>query len=89
MNAASPRQSTVIKRSVVVSGHKTSISVEDAFWSELKRLARRQSRTVSDLVHSINVGRDGGANLSSAVRVYVLEQVRALTGVRRGDASGA
>ncbi|MDQ2080129.1 ribbon-helix-helix domain-containing protein [Xanthobacteraceae bacterium Astr-EGSB] len=80
MNAEEPRQSTVVKRSVVVAGQKTSISIEDAFWSELKSLARRQNRTVSDLVHAINAGRREGANLSSAVRVYILDQLRSRTG---------
>jgi predicted DNA-binding ribbon-helix-helix protein len=76
MSTEEPRQSTVVKRSVVVAGQKTSISIEDAFWSELKNLARRQNRTVSDLVHSINSARGEGANLSSAVRVYILDQLR-------------
>jgi predicted DNA-binding ribbon-helix-helix protein len=76
MSADEPRQSTVVKRSVVVGGQKTSISIEDAFWFELKILARRQNRTVSDLVHSINAARRDGANLSSAVRVYILDQLR-------------
>jgi predicted DNA-binding ribbon-helix-helix protein len=80
MNTEEPRQSTVIKRSVVVAGQKTSISIEDAFWSELKDLARRQNRTVSDLVHAIHTARGEGANLSSAVRVYILDQLRSRAG---------
>jgi len=80
MSTEEPRQSTVVKRSVVVAGQKTSISIEDAFWSELKSLARRQNRTVSDLVHSINSARGEGANLSSAVRVYILDQLRSRVG---------
>jgi predicted DNA-binding ribbon-helix-helix protein len=66
----------VIKRSVVVSGHKTSISVEDAFWSELKSLAKEKGLSVSGLVQSIHDDRSEGANLSSAIRVYVLDVVR-------------
>ena len=80
MNAEKPRQSSVVKRSVVVAGQKTSISIEDAFWSELKSLARRQNRTVSDLVHSIDAARREGTNLSSAVRVYILDQLRSDAG---------
>jgi predicted DNA-binding ribbon-helix-helix protein len=70
---------------VVVDGQKTSISIEDAFWSELKSLARRQDRTVSDLVQSISTSRAEGANLSSAVRVYVLDQLRPRQATRNRD----
>jgi predicted DNA-binding ribbon-helix-helix protein len=67
----------VVKRSVVVSGHKTSISVEDAFWSELKSIAKEKGLSVSGLVQAIHGDRSEGANLSSAIRVYVLDIVRA------------
>lgn len=80
MSADEPRQSTVVKRSVVVGGQKTSVSIEDEFWSELKILARQQNRTVSDLVHSISAARGEGANLSSAVRVYILDQMKLRAG---------
>lgn len=66
----------VVKRSIVVAGHKTSVSLEDAFWDVLKEVAIRKGRTVSDLVGEIDDNRDDGANLSSAIRLYVLEQVR-------------
>ena len=65
----------VIKRSIVVAGHRTSISLEDAFWKELKRIARMRGRTLSDLVGSIDKDR-GKGNLSSAIRVFVLEHAR-------------
>ena len=61
----------VVKRSIAIAGHRTSVSLEDAFWSELKRLASSSGRSLSALIASIDVKR-GDANLSSAIRVYVL-----------------
>jgi predicted DNA-binding ribbon-helix-helix protein len=66
---------TVIKRSIVIAGHKTSVSLEDAFWSGLKEIAAARHSTLSDLVASIDTGRTGG-NLSSAIRLFVLEHYR-------------
>ena len=62
---------SVVKRSIVIAGHKTSISLEDAFWKALKGIAETQRATLSDLVASIDSQRKDG-NLSSAIRVYVL-----------------
>ncbi|RIK95744.1 MAG: aryl-sulfate sulfotransferase [Proteobacteria bacterium] len=59
------------KRSVSITGHRTSISLEDAFWSALQRIARRRGLTLAALVSEIDSARTG--NLSSALRVYVLE----------------
>jgi predicted DNA-binding ribbon-helix-helix protein len=64
----------VIKRSLVIAGHRTSISLEDAFWRELKVLARKRSQSINALVAEIDVNR-GRANLSSAIRVYLFESV--------------
>jgi predicted DNA-binding ribbon-helix-helix protein len=58
------------KRSVVISGHRTSVSLENAFWYALKEIATRNAQTVNQLVSEIDDGRTG--NLSSAIRVYVL-----------------
>lgn len=69
-------KSLVTKRSIVIAGHKTSISLEDAFWEELKRFAERQRMTLSSVVNDIDTRRDGG-NLSSAIRLFVLERARA------------
>lgn len=84
-------KSTVIKRSIVIEGHKTSISIEDIFWNSLKEIARDRAMTLSKLVASIDSGRVTGSNLSSAIRVYVLDrfrsQVHTLLG-RREDAPG-
>ena len=65
----------VVKRSIAIAGHRTSISLEDAFWSELKRLASSSDRSVSALIAAIDAQR-GEANLSSAIRVYVLQASR-------------
>lgn len=62
--------STVIKRSVVISGHKTSVSIEDDFWEGLKQIAERRLITVAKLVEEIDESRERG-NLSSAIRIHV------------------
>ena len=59
-------KSAVEKRSVVVGGHKTSISLEDAFWDQLKEIARAKECTLSKLVAQIDAGRLHG-NLSSEI----------------------
>jgi predicted DNA-binding ribbon-helix-helix protein len=69
--------SPVVKRSIAIDGHKTSISVEEPFWLSLKEFAKDQAMTVSRLVASIDAERPAGANLSSAIRVYVLGRFRA------------
>jgi predicted DNA-binding ribbon-helix-helix protein len=70
-----PMKSLIVKRSIIVGGHKTSVSLEDAFWSELKEIAYRQQETVSKLITQIDETRQQG-NLSSAIRLYVLEHIR-------------
>jgi predicted DNA-binding ribbon-helix-helix protein len=67
--------STVVKRSIVIAGHRTSISLEDSFWKALKDIASRRGETLSDLVAAIDDKRSGG-NLSSAIRVFVLDHYR-------------
>jgi predicted DNA-binding ribbon-helix-helix protein len=64
-------KSPVIKRSIVIAGHKTSVSLEDAFWKGLKDIAVGRDLTLSDLVATIDTGRSHG-NLSSAIRLFVL-----------------
>ena len=61
-----------VKRSVIIAGHKTSVSLEDSFWKALKEIAAARNSTLSDLVASINADRDGG-NLSSAIRIFILD----------------
>ena len=62
----------VVKRSLVIAGHRTSISLEDAFWRRLRRIAAERSLSLNRLAAMIDASR-GGANLSSAIRVFVLE----------------
>jgi predicted DNA-binding ribbon-helix-helix protein len=71
-------KSPVIKRSIVIAGHKTSVSLEDAFWKGLKEIAIGRDTTLSDLVAEIDTGRPHG-NLSSAIRLFVLDHYRART----------
>jgi predicted DNA-binding ribbon-helix-helix protein len=68
-------KSPVVKRSIIIGGHKTSVSLEDAFWTDLKEIAHSQGATVSKLIAQIDDTRQQG-NLSSAIRLYVLEQIR-------------
>ena len=68
-------KSPVIKRSIVIAGHKTSVSLEDAFWKGLKEIADDRDVTLSDLVSSIDTERQHG-NLSSAIRLFVLDHYR-------------
>ena len=68
-------KSSVVKRSIVIDGHKTSVSLEDAFWDELKKIAHVQRVTLSELVAKID-GTRTESNLSSAIRQFVLEHFR-------------
>jgi predicted DNA-binding ribbon-helix-helix protein len=88
-------KSAIVKRSVVIGGQKTSVSLEDSFWSALKDLAREQNVPLCELINSINAQRSAG-NLSSALRLFVLEHFReramhfrtARVGDLQRDASG-
>ncbi|HET9244528.1 MAG TPA: ribbon-helix-helix domain-containing protein [Xanthobacteraceae bacterium] len=68
-------KSPVVKRSIVIAGHKTSVSLEDAFWRGLKEIASGRDMTLSDLVAAIDSERQHG-NLSSAIRLFVLDFYR-------------
>lgn len=69
-------KSAVIKRSIVISGHKTSVSLEDPFWSGLKEIAKSHETTLSNVIANIESRRQY-SNLSSAIRLFVLEHTRA------------
>jgi predicted DNA-binding ribbon-helix-helix protein len=77
MNEArrAPRSATIDKHSLTIAGHRTSISLERAFWDELRQIAARRGRSLAALVAEIDAAR-GGANLCSAIRVYVLAAYR-------------
>ena len=65
-------KSVIAKRSVVINGHKTSISLEDAFWSEVKAIAAERKLSLSELVSRVDHERGEVGNLSSAIRLFVL-----------------
>lgn len=82
-------KSPVVKRSIVIAGHKTSVSLEDAFWQGLKQIAAGRNLTLSDLVAAIDHDRHQG-NLSSAIRLFVLDYYRSRSeGAAGGEAPGA
>jgi len=68
-------KSSVIKRSIAIADHKTSMSLEDDFWNALKEIARERHMTLSELAAEIDAHRQEG-NLSSAVRLFVLDFYR-------------
>jgi predicted DNA-binding ribbon-helix-helix protein len=68
-------KSPVVKRSIVIAGHKTSVSLEDGFWTGLKEIAAKRDLTLSDMVAAIDQDRQLG-NLSSAIRLFVLDYYR-------------
>jgi predicted DNA-binding ribbon-helix-helix protein len=68
-------KSPVVKRSIVIAGHKTSVSLEDAFWNGLRTIASSRKMSLSDLITSIDVKRQH-TNLSSALRLFVLDFYR-------------
>lgn len=65
----------ITKRSVMIAGHRTSVSLEDPFWAALREIAEGRGESVQALVGAIDAGR-GAQNLSSAIRVFVLDAVR-------------
>ena len=66
-----------LKRSVTVAGHRTSITLEGAFWDSLKEIADSQSKSVNTLIAEID--RQQPENLSSALRVFILAHYKAKT----------
>jgi len=71
-------KSSIVKRSIVLAGHKTSVSLEEPFYQALKDIAASRRVTLSDLVAGINTERENG-NLSSAIRLFVLNHYQAAT----------
>ena len=79
-------KSPVIKRSIVIAGHKTSVSLEEAFWKGLKEIATGRNLTLSEVVASIDADRRHG-NLSSAIRLFVLDYYQAMIGGERAKST--
>ena len=67
--------SAIVKRSIAIAGHRTSVSLEAPFWEALREIAAARGVSVQRLVGEVDSGR-GGQNLSSALRVFVLDTVR-------------
>ncbi len=65
------RRDGVIKRSIVIAGHRTSVSIEEPFWEQLKQIAIREGFSVAGLIADID-GKRNRQNLSSAIRLHVL-----------------
>lgn len=65
----------IVKRSLSIQGHRTSISIEDAFWHELRRIAERDRTSLSQLVARVDASRQATTNLSSALRLFVLADI--------------
>ena len=68
-------KSPVVKRSIVLNGHKTSVSLEEAFWNSMKEISGERGKTLSEMVGEIDGSRQQG-NLSSAIRLFVLDHFR-------------
>ncbi len=64
------------KRSITIAGHATSVTLEDAFWDEIKRLAQQEGRSLSALTANIDAQKPPDTNLSSALRLYVLTKLK-------------
>lgn len=72
MTSSAARQ----KRSVTISGHRTSVSLEPSFWEALERLARADGKSIAEIVRSVDASR-AGEGLASALRLFVLERLKA------------
>ena len=75
-----------VKHSVTLKGHRTSISLEDVFWQELRRIAGERDQPINALVAEIDVQRGSDTGLASALRVFVLQEVKARHRPDRADA---
>jgi predicted DNA-binding ribbon-helix-helix protein len=72
-------KSSIVKRSIVLAGHKTSVSLEEPFYQALKDIAVRRRVTLSNLIAGIDIERQQHGNLSSAIRLFVLNHYQAGT----------
>jgi predicted DNA-binding ribbon-helix-helix protein len=76
-------KSMIVKHSIIIAGHRTSVSLEDAFWKGLNESAGVRRMTLQRLVASIDAERGRGSNLSSAIRLFVLDFYYQLIPVRK------
>lgn len=70
-----PAMTPPVKRSVTIGGHRTSVSLEDAFWQELRGIARAQGVTAAALIAEIDAARPPEVGLATALRLYILAQI--------------
>lgn len=66
-----------VKRSLTLKGHRTSVSLEDAFWSAFREIADKEGKAINQLAAEIDARREIETGLASAIRVYVLRHVQA------------
>jgi len=78
----------IVKRSISIAGHRTSISLEEPFWAALREIATARAVSIQALVREID-SRRGAQNLSSAIRVFVLDEVRSSRPGGSGSAAEA
>ena len=71
-----PALSAPVKHSVTIGGHRTSVSLEEAFWRELKLMARRRGETTAVLISRIDNRRPADVGLATALRLHVLAELR-------------
>jgi predicted DNA-binding ribbon-helix-helix protein len=81
-SARAVMKSLILKRSIMIAGQKTSVSLEDEFWQALKQIAAELDMPMAELVHQISRQREYG-NLSSALRLFVLEHYLSRAKARR------
>jgi predicted DNA-binding ribbon-helix-helix protein len=81
-------KSAVIKRSVTLNGHKTSVSLENEFWDALREIAERANLPLPRLMEQVDKDRTT-CNLSSAIRIFVFNHFRAQNPIRDFQATGA
>jgi predicted DNA-binding ribbon-helix-helix protein len=74
-----------VKRSITLAGHRTSVSLEDAFWREFRRIADAQGQSLNALAAQIDAARSPETGLASAIRVFVLEAILSEQSNRRPD----
>ncbi|MBS0124442.1 ribbon-helix-helix domain-containing protein [Thetidibacter halocola] len=63
-----------VKRSLTLRGHRTSVSLEDLFWREFRRIARAEGKALNALAAEIDESRDPEVGLASSIRVFVLQR---------------
>ena len=71
-------KSSVVKRSVLIAGRKTSVSLEEPFWSVMREISEQRGVTLNHLVSAIDSERQENSNLSSAIRLFVLDYFKRL-----------